>query len=542
MAEERDFDIVGARIFDGVRLLDADRVSVRDGHVVELGRGVAERPAGTVIDAGGRLLTPGFVDAHAHPVFAGIELLGCDLSGTRGLESLLEVIGGHLRRGTGWLTGGGWAMPDFPGGTPRAEDLDRLGTELGVDRPISLINRDHHSSWVNSRAMALAGLTAETPDPPGGVIERDAGGKPNGCLHESAMDLVGAHIPQETAEELLAGIEAGQHHLERLGVTAWMDAIVGSYSGHADAGDAYHRAAESGRLRAEVVGSLWWPRDVDDVDAQVRVMREARVESGRYRSTSVKFMLDGVVESKTAAMREPYRCACAGSESTTGTRYFTAAHLREAFAALDRAGFDIHCHAIGDGAVGDALDAFAAVGIRPDSRHHIAHVQVVDPADVPRFAQLGVAANLQALWACRDDAMNDLNLPVLGPERGEWQYPFGSLAGAGTRLAMGSDWPVSSADPWQAIHVAVNRSHPAAEDPAPLLPEQAIGLDVALAAYTSGSARLVRSQANGHIRVGREANLALASADAFALDPAELAGVATILTVNGGRIVHRQGI
>lgn len=532
-----DLDILDVTIFDGHTIRSENRVSIRSGIITEIGTGEAASPAEDTIIATGRLLTPGFVDAHVHTVFAGQESLTCDLSHAQNLEQVRTALVDYLARSEGWVTGGGWSMSDFPGGAPTADFLD----EIAADRPILLLSADHHSAWANTKALRLAGLDATTPTPEGGVIEKDDTGRPAGCLHESAIDLVASHVPQDAYGDTRYGLLAGQSHLHGFGVTAWMDAIVGEYSGHSSPYDGYVAAEDSGELTAEVVGSLWWPRDVADIDAQVADLVALRRTEGSFRTTSVKFMLDGIVESRTAAMSREYTCSCGGF----GTSYFTRGHLERSFAALDTAGFDIHCHAIGDAAVKAALDAFEAIGAgtdgtaRPDSRHHIAHVQVVDPVDVPRFARLGITANLQALWACFDQQMIDLNIPFLGEERTGWLYPFASFARSGTHLAMGSDWPVSTPHPWEAIHVAVNRSHPDAADPAPLLPDQAIDLTTALAAYTSGSAHLLRSNANGTIRTGQPANLALASANPFAIDPGDLADVRNELTIAAGRIVHQ---
>lgn len=568
--EAVDLEIINAVIFDGQEVLAANRVSIRDGIITTIANDPAEQarpepdPGVRTIDAAGRLLTPGFLDAHVHTVFGGVESLTCDLSAADGVEAALAVVRAHIEAhpatsanpAENWITGGGWSMADFPGGAPHAALLDALSlSDAGrTDRPIILISRDHHSAWVNSAAMTIAGLDASTPTPAGGVIEKDEDGAPIGCLHESAMDLVGTHVPPATDAQILAGLVAGQAYLNSLGITGWMDALIGDYSGHRSPYDAYVAAAAGGELISEVVGSLWWPRDVTDVDAQVAHLVDLRsaAESsaadngtaagtearGAFRANSVKFMLDGIVESRTAAMTHEYSCACGGF----GTSYFERDHLHAAFAALDAAGFDIHCHAIGDGAVRAALDAFEAIGTgtgdsRPDARHHIAHVQIVDPIDVPRFAELNITANLQALWACRDQQMIDLNIPNIGVERANWQYPFRSFVDASAHLAMGSDWPVSTADPWQAIHNGVTRTTHDDGDGQPLVADQAIDLITALRAYTAGSAHLLRSSDNGRIAVGARANLALASANPFDLEPTELDTVSTVLTVAGGDIV-----
>lgn len=548
-----DLDILDVTIFDGEALRAEDRVSIRDGIITEIGTGPAAVPASRTIKAAGKLLTPGFVDAHVHTTFGGQEALACDISGADSLEAALQMVRDYVadtNRDDGatdpandWVIGGGWSMAHFPGGDPTADILD----VACPDRPAILLSADHHSAWVNTQAMTAAGLDETSTAPAGGVIVADSAGRPTGCLHESAIDLVSAHVPSASEEEVLAGLREGQRYLNSLGVTAWMDAIVGDYGGHRDPYDTYVGASESGELRSEVVGSLWWPRGVEDIDAEVARLTDLARSDGRFRATSVKFMLDGIVESRTAAMTTEYTCTCGGF----GTSYFTRDHLEASFAALDAAGFDIHCHAIGDAAVKAALDAFEAVRSQGtagtgttgaadtgERRHHIAHVQVVDPADVPRFAELGVTANLQALWACYDEQMIDLNLPFLGAERSGWLYPFGSLNRTGAHLAMGSDWPVSTANPWDAIHVALNRSHPTAADESPLLPDEAIDLMTALRAYTAGSAHLLRSADNGHIRPGRPANLALASANPFTLPPTDIAEITNELTICDGRIVH----
>lgn len=533
-----DLTVTNAAVFDGHTLTDATTVTVKHGIVTGIGRDLS--PVGQVIDARGGLLTPGFVDAHAHPVFAGIEALSLDASAAESAAQVLDAVRAALPTGTGWLTGGGWAMAHYSGGAPRAALLDEVCAEVGSTRPIQLINRDHHSSWVNSAALRIAGIDSTTQAPPGGVIDRDEHGEPTGTLHESAMDLVTAHIPPETPEQLHAGLLEGQRTMHSVGITGYIDAILGQYTGHADTTATYRSAEATGELTVEVNGSLWWRRDVDDIASEVANLRARRADGPRFRTTNVKFMVDGIVESMTAALAQPYRCECGG----TGTQYFSRDHLRAAFAQVAAAGFDIHSHAIGDAATTEVLDALAALPAtasgaqNPEPHHHIAHIQVVDPTDVPRFAALGVWANMQPLWACYDDQMVELNMPVLGEERTSWQYPFASLATYGTRLAMGSDWPVSSPDPWQGIHVAVNRSHPTAARLDPLVPQEALTLTTALTAYTTGSSRLGRMRTAGRLGVGLPADFALASSNPFTLPHDQITTVRTVLTVAGGTLVH----
>ncbi|GAB3653362.1 amidohydrolase [Nocardioides korecus] len=528
---------VNAHLFDGrAHRGDVGPVVVEGGRISAVG---GEVPAGAeVVDCGGGLLSPGFTDAHVHTVQGGLERLRCDLAHDVGREDYLRTVaayaGAHPDRP--WILGGGWAMAAFPGGTPTAADLD----EVVADRPVFLPNRDHHGAWVNSRALEVAGIDRDTPDPADGRIERDADGRPTGTLHEGAMALVTRVLPRTTQEEYDAGLLQGQAHLHSLGIVGWQDAIVGTYAGMDDPGPAYVRAAERDLLTGHVVGALWWDRERGLEQVGSLVERRSAYTHGRFRATSVKIMQDGVAENFTAALGSPYLDRCGHATANRGHSFLTAADLAAAVGALDAQGFQVHVHAIGDRGVSETLDAFAAVRrpAGPDLRHHVAHLQLVDPADVPRFAELGIAANAQALWACHDDQMDELTIPFIGEERTRWQYPFGDLERAGTRLVMGSDWPVSSPDPLAAIHVAVNRWEHGTDPANPLLPEQAISLASAFAAYTSGSAWVNHRDDAGTVAVGRVADLVVLDRDPFDAPAAEIAEARVVSTWVDGRPVH----
>ncbi len=514
----------GGTVFDGHRYLGRADVLVGDGRVQAVGADLAATGA-QVVDLEG-LVAPGFTDAHVHPIQGGLERLRCDLSGHSTREDYLAAIRAYAAAHPDreWVLGGGWAMPAFPGGTPLASDLDAVVP----DRPVFLPNRDHHGAWVNSRALELAGITRETPDPPDGRIERDADGHPSGTLHEGATSLVSRHLPRTTGADYRAALLAGQAYLHSLGVTSWQDAIVGSYSGMDDPASTYVDAAGSGELRSHVVGALWWDRRLGVEQVEDLVGRREALTGGRFRATTVKIMQDGVAENGTAAMLEPYLDRCGHATDNRGHSFVEAAALREAVRALDAAGFQVHVHAIGDRGVRETLDAMA--GTDPARRHHVAHLQLVHPDDVPRFAELGVAANLQMLWAIHDDQMTELTIPFLGEERSRWQYPFGDLNGAGARLVAGSDWPVSTPDPLAAIHTAVTRTAYGETGRAgtdPFLPEQAIPLEVAFAAYTSGSAWANHRDDAGVVRAGAVADLVVLDRDPFA-DPADEVGAARV--------------
>ncbi|MFF8279801.1 amidohydrolase [Streptomyces lateritius] len=495
-------------------------------------------PDTEVVDLAGRALLPGFQDAHVHAVFGGLELGVCDLTGTTDLPEYRRLItayaAAHPERP--WITGGGWSMESFPGGMPTRQLLDALVP----DRPVLLANRDHHGAWVNTRALELAGVTASTPDPADGRIEREADGTPSGMLQEGAVELVGRAAPRPTAEDLLAGLLRAQRLLHGYGITAWQDALLGEYGGHPDVSGAYLTASGRGLLTARVVGSLWWDREAgaEQIPRLVE-RREALRSGGRFRADTVKIMQDGIAENRTAAMTAPYKDACGCATADSGLSFVDPEALRGYVTELDALDFQVHFHALGDRAVRESLDAVEAARAangRRGNRHHLAHLQVVHPVDVPRFARLDAVANLQPLWAAHEPQLDELTSPFLGGDLAERQYPFGDLHRAGARLAAGSDWPVSSANPLEGIHVAVNRILPGGDLP-PFLPGQRLDLTTALAAYTSGSAYVNGLDDTGVLRPGHLADLVVLDRDPYSVPPAELASLRVEATYVGGRRV-----
>ncbi len=515
-----DLVLAGGRVFtaDAARSW-ASAVAVRGTRIVAVGGDREVRrlvgPRSRVIELRGRTVTPGFVDAHVHPVSGGVEQLRIDLTGLRGLDAYGERIRAwaDANPDAPWLHGGGWSLPDFAGGIPTAAALDALTGE----RPAFLTNRDGHDAWVNTAALAAAGIDTTTPDPPGGRISRDAHGRPVGALHESAMDLVARLLPADRPEELELGLRNAQRYLHSLGVTAWQDASVGP-----ETQAAYEAVAGRGELTARVVAAMTWDtaRPESELRDQVEELaaRRARTPVGRFAATSVKLFADGIVETFTAAMLDPYLDRDGRPTEDRGIAYLAPGHFGEVAAALDARGFQVHVHAIGDRAVRDALDAFAdmrAANGWSDTRPHIAHLQVVHPDDLPRFRALGVTANAQAYWAVHEEQMDALTIPFLGAERAAWQYPWRSLLRQGATLAMGSDWSVSTPDPLAQIEVAVTRVSDEDRGAAPFLPDERLHLADALAAFTAGSAFVNHLDAVGSLAVGRLADLVILDRDLF---------------------------
>lgn len=534
-------------IFDGTRFLPpGTSARVRRGVIVAVGEGLPLDGAEPVDLDGGTLL-PGFVDAHAHPVFAGNQLRHCDLRDASDAGGYLDLIGSYARAHpeAEWIVGGGWALESFPGGIPTRHALDAIEPV----RPVYLPNRDAHGAWVNTAALQLAGIDRTTPDPPDGRIERDENGDPIGMLQEGATALVGRLLPEVTADDWYAALLVAQDHLLALGVTGWQDAIVGPYLEGDDPLPTYLRAAENGDLRVSVVGALWWDRDRDLDQLDDLLHRRSLAADGlRFRATSVKMMLDGVAETHTAAMLEPYLDHDGCATDATGIDFVDPQRLPAFVTALDREGFQVHFHALGDRAVRQALDAVeAARAANPTSttRHQLAHLQVVHPDDVPRFARLNAAANIQSLWATHEPQMDDLTIPYLGVRRAGWQYPFRSLREAGAPMCAGSDWAVTSANPFLALHVAVNRTLPAAAGGYgrdPFLPEQSLDLSAALANYTSGSATVNGTgDRAGRVAPGRDADLVVVDADLASVAASDICFTTVRQTWLRGALAYSAG-
>ncbi len=534
-----------------VTLDDAKRrveaLAIRDGRIVVAGTEAEARaaagPATRLVNLGGRAVLPAFHDAHVHPVSAGVELGQCNLNDLDTAEAVLAMVGScvEAQRGQPWLVGGGFVLTAFPGGAPDRQSLDRVTGS----QPAALSSSDGHTLWVNSAALRAAGITRATADPPAGRIERDARGEPTGVLRESASTLVTRLVPPTTAAEYEAGLLRALAAMNRVGIVSFQEA-----SAREGMVAAYRAVARAGKLTARARLSLYADpeRDASQVDSFV-ALRQSVVEPG-LSAAAVKIFVDGVIEAETAALLAPYlplkgaRALPASSPASRGLPNFTDAALQALVTRLDREGFQTHLHAIGDGAVRQGLDAIAAADRangRRDRRAHIAHIQLVDPADHPRFAALGVVANMQPLWAYADSFITDLTEPRLGPARSAYLYPFGSLKRAGARLAGGSDWSVSSVNPLHGVQVAVTRKAVDAAAAAPAwLPDERLDLTTALEAYTRGGAYVNFEDADsGSLEVGKFADLIVLDRDPYAVPPAALHALRVLWTVKEGREVYR---
>lgn len=513
----------------------AGAVAVRDGRVLAVGDDApdAVAPDATTVDLAGGCLVPAFRDGHVHPLHAGFALAGVPLAGATSRQELIgrvrDFAAAHPDRAV--VQGAGYDPTLAPGGLFEAAELDAVVP----DRPVVLTASDGHVVWVNSVAMERAGITAATPDPPLGVIVRRPDGTPMGTLQEAARELVDDVVGMPAAAEQRDALRLALPEMAAAGIVWGLDAWCG-----AEEVTAWLEVAEAGPLplRAELAllarPERWREQRDFFLDARVEASRRS---GGQVRATTIKFFADGIIEARTGALIEPY----IDDPHSHGLPNWEDRELAEAVAAVDADGFQAHVHAIGDAAVRAALDAAAFAGARNgprDRRLVTAHTQLVHPDDLPRFAQLGVIANFEPLWAHRNDVMTQLTEPRIGPERSDRQYPIGQLLASGARVSFGSDWPVTSVVPMEGIATAVTRQTEAGEPPGGWTPRQRVSLDDALAAYTTGTAHQAFDEpATGTLVPGARADVCLLDIDPATVEPLALAGIQVLGTWLGGREV-----
>jgi len=523
----------------GIYTVDAKRswaeaAALRDGRIVAVGTNAQIAPyRGTrtrVIDLTGRLALPGFHDSHVHVAAAGLEMMQCPLVDLGSVDEILAKVAECALTTKGeWIVGSGWDLSLFEGSKPGKELLDRIVP----DRPVILAGADGHSGWANSRALAVAGITASTPNPANGIIERDPRtGEPQGTLRETAIDLVQDKVPPPTAEMRLEGLKRGLQDVKAVGITSFIEAAAGE-----DEFTAFSALARSGGLTAKTRLSLTYGMFGSD-QFETLLAHRKDIAGPRLNAEAIKIFVDGVLEGETAALLSPYLT----HPSSSGSLTMPAQKLNEAVTRFDAMGLQVHMHAIGDGAVRAGLDAFAAAratnGPR-DNRHHIAHLQLIDAADIPRFASLNVTANFQSLWAFPDDYILKLNMPQVGPERVNRMYPIGSVVRSGARIVGGSDWSVSSVNPLLAIQVAMTRQDPEGTRPDVLNANERVDLATMIAAYTINGAWLMhQDDRTGSIENGKAADIVVLDHDLFKLPAAHVGKAQVDLTLLDGEIIY----
>lgn len=541
--------LVGANI----HTLDAHHplaqwIAIREGRIAALGKGsppASLRGAGTrVVDAHHRLILPAFHDAHTHPVWGGLSYGHCALYSGKTASDYQALIAQCAREDTqsAWLYGVGWQDGAFsPSGVPDKRLIDAVVS----DRPAAFSNVGGHGLWLNSRALAMAGITRDTPDPPNGRIDRDAQGEPIGGLEEAAVDLVMKHLPAPSATAREQALAYAIHYFNSVGIVGFHDALVPVHDeGSAQVippgvPDTYIALEAQGRLKAYVTLALGWDRgaglgQVPGIEAARARLRAAGVHAG-----TVKFLLDGVPAQRTAALIDPY----SDKPDERGDLEVPPAMLDEAVSALTAKGFQVHFHAIGDRAVQASLDAVQAAQQatgKPLDRPLVSHVNLASAADLDRFKALGAVPVFQPLWACMDDYMEMVAVRV-GEARMQHMYPAGSLMKRGVTVAYGSDWPVASANPFEGLEVAVSRLPPGKADGKRLAPQERVTLAEALRSYTLNSAYALHVEdRSGNLVVGKNADLVVVDQDIFTVPTERIGRTKVLLTMYRGEPVFGE--
>jgi len=515
----------------------AEALLIREGRILALGHKTdlaALSPGAQTIDGGGRLCLPGFQDAHIHLLSGGTDLVEtAQLYDCLTLDDIRSVMAAHAKAMAGEIIwGAGWQCGFFGDENLTAAVLDTVIPR----RPCLIYDGNFHNACLNSAAIARIGLGDDTPDPPNGHFVRDAKGRATGMLHEDAIYWATARLPHTSDAVLAEGLLAGQAHANRHGITGIIDPHIQSHHVRT-----YARAEAKGVLTLRVAGAMAVTSadTAQSVTTRLTALRASHA-SEDFHLNAAKFFMDGGLENRTAAMLAPY----AGAMGGNAPLMYTEAQIESLFTALDALRFQIHVHCIGDHATRATLDGFAkaraANGAWP-GLHQIAHCEVVHPADLPRFADLNVMANLQPLWAAWDPLIPDDTMAMVGPDRMTWVYPNRALLNAGAPWCLNSDWPVTTLNPFEIIGTAITREPPRARGKAPPFhPEHRLTILEAVQGYTTHAAAACwRGHYSGQLRPGFSGDLILLDRDIFTCDPYAVAETQVDLTLFKGRAVHR---
>jgi predicted amidohydrolase YtcJ len=543
-----DVILIHAKIYTvNARQPWAQALAIRDGKILAVGtdgditqyRG----PSTKVIDGNGRLVLPGFTDCHVHFMDGSFSLQQVNVEDAKNLEQVQGQIKiyAHAHPTDAWVLGRGWSYPIFPpAGMPDKKQLDAVVP----DRPAYIEGYDGHTWWANSKALEAAHITKDTADPPGGTIVRDpATGEPTGAIKEDAADaMVRRAIPVPSREKKLQALREGLKHANQLGITR-VHVMGGVNVGAGDVADA--ELLEELRRNNELTVRFYLGYRFDPPEVTAHQLDEIEQARQRYHDDwmaagGVKFFLDGVIETHTAAMLEPY----SNAPSLSGSLLWDPDKYKNFVAELDRRGIQVFTHAIGDRAIRLALDAYDSAATKnrtKDARHRIEHIEDPSAADIPRFGRLGVIASMQPLHAYPDDDTLKSWLPAVGEERASRAWPWHSIQSADGVLAFGSDWPVVTLSPWPGVQNAVTRQTTEGESEGGWIPSERISLADAIKGYTLNAAYAGhREKTEGSLEPGKLADLIIVSQNVFEVDPHHLVDTKMVLTMVGGRLVYEQ--
>jgi predicted amidohydrolase YtcJ len=525
----------------------AEALAIRHGKIIAVGtereinayRGVSTK----VIDAKGRLVLPGFTDCHAHFLDGSFTLEQINLDDATTIAEIVRRVKAYaaLHPKDPWVLGRGWTYPVFgTSGLPDKKYLDAVVPH----RPVYLESYDGHTWWANSRALAAAHITRETPNPPGGEIVRDpTTGEATGAIKEDAADAVLRRaIPEPSREAKLQAIRAGMQHANQFGVVRMH--VPGSVYAHKDdlkSVDVLEELRRRGLLSVRFyLAYRLDPPEVSDNQLKEILQARDRYHDDWIAAGSAKFFLDGVIETHTAAMLAPY--SNSNVPSLTGDLLWDAEKYKKFVAELDKNGIQVFTHAIGDRAIRVALDAYEDAAKKngtKDARHRIEHIEDISAADIPRLGHLGVIASMQPLHAYPNEDTFEAWVPSVGPERAQRAWAWHSIQAAGGVLAFGSDWPIVTLSPWPGLQNAVTREAADGEPKGGWIPAERISLAEAIRGYTLNAAFAGhREKSEGSLEAGKLADLIVVSQDVFKVDPSKIGETKVLLTMVGGRVVY----
>ena len=523
----------------------AEAVAIRNGEILAVGTDeeiLRHRvPTTKVLDAKGRLVLPGFTDCHVHFLDGSTSLSQVQLEDAKTIAEIQQRVKTYAAAHPSdpWVLGRGWTYPVFPpDGLPNKKYLD----EIIPDRPVYLEGFDGHTWWANSKALALARITKETSDPPGGSIVRDTAGEPTGAIKEDAADaIVRRVIPEPSREAKLQALRAGIHLANQFGLTR-VHVLGGVNAGRDDLQnvDLFEELRRNGELTLRFyLAYRLDPPDVSGQQLRAIVAARDRYHDDWIAAGGAKLFLDGVIETHTAAMLEPY----SDSPALSGDLLWDADKYKHFVAQLDQRGIQVFTHAIGDRAIRLALDAYEQAGKQngtKDLRHRIEHIEDASAADIPRFGRLGVIASMQPLHSYPDEDTLKSWAPNVGPERAQRGWAFHSIEAAGGVLAFGSDWPIVTLNPWSGLETAVTRQTAEGTPKGGWIPSQRISLADALRGYTLNAAFAGhREKSEGSIEPGKVADLIVVSQDLFHIEPSKIGKTRVVLTMVGGQVTWR---
>jgi len=517
----------------------AEAIAIRGDKIVAVGSAkdlATYRGASTkTIDAGGRLVLPGFTDCHIHFMEGSLGLTHVDLNGSGSVQEIQKRVKEYAAAHPNepWITGMGWTYPTFGAAAlPDKKILD----DVVPDRPVFLSAFDGHSSWANSKALAMAGITRDTPDPPNGKIVRDEKGDATGALKEAAGDLVEKVVPKPTRDERLTALRKGIHEANKYGLVR-----VHSAGGDFQYLDLYDELRRNGELTLRFyVAYFLDPPELTPGALEKIEQARATYKDDWISGGVVKTMLDGVVEAHTAAMLAPY----SDDPTQTGKLFWDPAKYRQAVTELDQRGLQIFTHAIGDKGIRTALDAYQnaeQTNHTSDARPRIEHIETVSAEDVPRFGKLGVIASMQPLHSYPDDDTLKIWSRNAGPDRASRAWVWNSIEKGGGHIAFGSDWPVVTLNPWPGVQTAVTRQTAQGEPAGGFIPQQRLTVEDTIRAYTLGAAFAGRREkTEGSIEAGKLADIIVLSQDLFKVEPSDIGKTEVMLTMVGGKVVYQS--